>query len=142
MRLYRSDLEVEVLVARIDRGELDLQPDYQRGEVWNRTRQQRLIDTILRDWYVPAIHIVQDEELQQDLVLDGQQRLRTIYRFMHNGLPVAGGTEPLREDLAPLDGLRYSQLPADFQRRVRHLPEERDESPSRPPDVLLLSVGG
>ncbi len=119
MRLYRSDLEVEVLVARINRGELDLQPDYQRGEVWDRARQQRLIDTILRDWYVPAIHIVQDQDLQQDLVLDGQQRLRTINRFMHDKLAVAGKTEPLRGDLEALDHLRYSELPPDIQRRVR-----------------------
>lgn len=80
MRLAKSDLELEVLVNRIDRDELDLQPDYQRGEVWDRPRRQRLIDTVLRGRYIPPIHIVRDSG--RDFVLDGQQRLRTIHGLL------------------------------------------------------------
>ncbi|MEV6811095.1 DUF262 domain-containing protein [Micromonospora sp. NPDC051296] len=119
MRLTRSDLELEVLVNRIDRGELDLQPDYQRGEVWDRTRRQRLVDTILRGWYVPAVHIVRDDKLGRDLVLDGQQRLRTIHAFLGGDLPVAGAGEPMRDDILQLDGLHFPELPQIVQRQVR-----------------------
>ena len=54
MQTHRTELELEVVVRRILAGEIDLQPEYQRGEVWNTERRQRLIDTILRGWYVPA----------------------------------------------------------------------------------------
>lgn len=119
MRLSRSDLELEVLVNRIDREELDLQPDYQRGEVWDKARQQRLIDTILRGWYVPAVHIVRDPHIEKEMVLDGQQRLRTIHAFFKDRIAVAGRWDPLSPELSALDGLRYSQLPASDKRRVQ-----------------------
>jgi hypothetical protein len=119
LRLERSDLELEVLVNRIDRNELDLQPDYQRGEVWDRARRQRLIDTILRDWYIPAIHVVQDEELGQELVLDGQQRLQTIQAFFHDEIRIAGDVEPQRADLLELRNKKFSQLTKSIQMRVR-----------------------
>ena len=73
MKLDKSDLQLETIVSRINAGELDLQPDFQRGEIWDTKRRQRLVDTILREWYVPAIHIVVDTD-GEEVVLDGQQR--------------------------------------------------------------------
>lgn len=119
MRLDRSDLELEVLVNRIEREELDLQPEYQRGEVWDRDRRQRLIDTILRDWYIPAIHIVIDDDLGKEFVLDGQQRLKTIAAFFNNELRISGSVEPLRSDLQDLNGLTFNELPPAVRMRVR-----------------------
>jgi hypothetical protein len=99
-------------------GELDLQPDFQRGEIWDRPRRQRLIDTILREWYVPAVHIVQDED-GSEIVLDGQQRLASIRDFFTDLLPVDGKTEPHSEALTELHGKRFSQLPEPVRRSVR-----------------------
>jgi hypothetical protein len=53
-----SDPDIETLVLRIQRRELNLRPDFQRGEVWPETKRQKLIDTILRGWQVPPIHVV------------------------------------------------------------------------------------
>jgi hypothetical protein len=117
MRLSRSDLELEVLYNRIKRGELDLQPDFQRGEVWDRPRQARLIDTILREWYVPAIHIVREKDGHRELVLDGQQRLRTIRNFFDGELRVVGTLDPVSDEILPLDRLTYAELPEEYQRR-------------------------
>ena len=119
MRLSRSDLELEVLYNRIVRGDLDLQPDFQRGEVWDRARQARLIDTILRRWYIPPVHIVREEESQKEYVLDGQQRLRTILRFFNDEIRIAGDLPPMSEELEALSGLRFSQLPPEYQRRFQ-----------------------
>ncbi|MEU7880645.1 DUF262 domain-containing protein [Microbispora bryophytorum] len=141
MRLTRSDLELEVLFARIQRGEIDLQPDFQRGEVWDRPRQQRLIDTILRRWYVPAIHIVRDEAAESDNILDGQQRLRTIARFFTNDLKVAGRLEPLDQDLERLDGLYFYQLPSEYKRRFQRFEITvvtlTDYEPSEPSELFF-----
>ncbi|MFB7831691.1 DUF262 domain-containing protein [Streptomyces sp. NPDC056056] len=115
MRLRRSDLEIEVLYNRIARGELDLQPDYQRGEVWDSSRRQRLVDTILRDWYVPAIHVVQDA-LGSESVLDGQQRLRTIQAFIDNEFKLNGTIDPTREDLVEFDGKLFKDLPENWKK--------------------------
>ena len=60
---------------------MDLQPDFQRGEIW--THQKRLIDSILMGWRIPPIHVVKSSEII-DEVLDGQQRLAAIRDFSDN----------------------------------------------------------
>lgn len=116
MDLNRSELELESIVRRIVDGELDLQPDFQRGEIWDNRRQQRLIDTILRKWYVPAVHIVQSED-GVEIVLDGQQRLAAIRDFFLNKFRVDGYTEPATQEIEKLHGLHFSELP-DATRRA------------------------
>lgn len=117
MRLTKTDPDLESLVRRIREGELDLQPDFQRDEIWDTPRRQRLVDTILRAWYVPAIHIVVDSE-GEDVVLDGQQRLAAIRDFFANKIKIKGSTEPPDERIQQLDGMTYDELPSDVRRAV------------------------
>ena len=117
MDLNRSELELESIVRRIVDGELDLQPDFQRGEIWDNRRQQRLIDTILRKWYVPAVHIVQSQD-GVEIVLDGQQRLAAIRDFFLDGFKVDGLTQPATPEIEALHGLRFSQLPDAIRRAI------------------------
>lgn len=117
MKLEKSDLQLETIVSRIRAAELDLQPDFQRGEIWDNPRRQRLVDTILREWYVPAIHIVIDTA-GEEVVLDGQQRLAAIRDFFDDGVKVNGHIEPVDPDIERLHGLKYSQLPPSARRAV------------------------
>ena len=106
MDVARDDLELELLVARMDRRELDLRPDRPGDGRWDRSRQQRFIDTILRGWCVPAVHIGGAGPAEPEVVLDGGQRLHAIAQF-------------LRDELTGPDGLRFSDLPVEVRRRVR-----------------------
>lgn len=117
MRLTPSDPDLNSLVARINDGEIDLQPDFQRGEVWSVSKRQRLIDSILRDWHIPPIHIVIEKESAKQLVLDGQQRLVSIRDFVAGKFPVDGTVEPQDERITRLNGLKYDKLPIDVRRR-------------------------
>lgn len=117
MKLDKSDLQLETIVSRVVAKELDLQPNFQRGEIWDTKRRQRLIDTILREWYVPAIHIVVEAD-GEEVVLDGQQRLAAIRDFFADKVKVDGDTEPFDQRIASLDGLKYSQLPGTTRRAV------------------------
>lgn len=116
MKLQRSDPEIDTIVSRIQKYELDLQPEFQRGEIWDLKRQQRLIDTVLRRWYVPAVHIV--ETAEGEVVLDGQQRLAAIRSFYDDKFPIDGYIEPRNETVARLHGMKYSQLDAGTQRAI------------------------
>ena len=118
MKIDKSDLQLESLVSRIEAKEIDLQPDFQRGEIWDAKRRQRLIDTILRGWYVPAIHIVVDSS-GGEVVLDGQQRLAAIRDFFADGIRIDGSIDPPNEKVIQMDGLRFSGLPEDVQRAVK-----------------------
>jgi len=66
-------------------GELILNPDFQRSYIWNVSRASRFIESLLLELPVPPIFLAeqQDDKL---VVIDGHQRLETIYRFL---LPLA-----------------------------------------------------
>jgi hypothetical protein len=118
VRLVAADPDIETVIGRIRSGVLNLQPDFQRGEVWSIGKKQRLIDSILRDWHVPPVHIIQLPETNKTEVLDGQQRLVAIRDFIDGIFPVDGTIEPYEERLEDLDGLRFHELPEEWQRHV------------------------
>jgi Protein of unknown function DUF262 len=118
MRLLPSDPDVETIVSRIASRDLDLQPEFQRGEVWSRAKKQRLVDSILRDWHVPPVHVIENPESRKQEVLDGQQRLAAIRDFVDNQFPVHGDIEPFDNKIQSLGGLLYRDLPDEWRRRV------------------------
>ncbi len=91
MKMLPSDPDIQTIVARIDSGDLDLQPNFQRGEVWTTAKKRKLIDSILRDWHIPPIHVVVGDKGKQE-VLDGQQRLVAIRDFVRGVIRVDGTT--------------------------------------------------
>jgi Protein of unknown function DUF262 len=115
MKMLPSDPDTQTIVARIDSGDLDLQPNFQRGEVWTTAKKRKLIDSILRDWHIPPIHVVVGENGKQE-VLDGQQRLVAIRDFVRGIIKVDGTTEPLDPAIEKLSDFSYSQLPPDAKR--------------------------
>ena len=78
------------LYGWIKDGILSLSPEFQRGDIWAPSAQSYFIDTLLRDMPIPPIYIrmVTDAETKTSYreVVDGQQRLRTIVRFMDDEL--------------------------------------------------------
>lgn len=117
MRLIPSDPDIYTIVQRIKNGDIDLQPDFQRGEVWSDVKKKRLIDSILRDWHVPPIHVVEVFETRRQDVLDGQQRLVAIRDFVDGGFAIDGYVEPLDKDIQELNGYKYYDLPEIWRRR-------------------------
>jgi hypothetical protein len=117
MRLLPSDPDIQTIVARIASGDIDLQPEFQRGEVWSKVKKQRLVDSILREWHVPPIHIIEVMPSRKQEVLDGQQRLAAIRDFVKGLFPLDGQIEPASSEIRQLDGLYYDQLPESWKRR-------------------------
>jgi hypothetical protein len=115
MKMLPSDPDIQTIVARINSGDLDLQPNFQRGEVWTTAKKRKLIDSILRDWHVPPVHVVVGDKGKQE-VLDGQQRLVAIRDFVHGVIKVDGSTEPHDPSIQKLSDLTYAQLPPDVKR--------------------------
>ena len=67
---------------------LELKPDFQRNEVWSRAAQIMLIDTIIKGIPIPKIYIksVMHNGNTYRVVIDGQQRLTAILKFVKNKL--------------------------------------------------------
>lgn len=118
MKIKATDPDLATIYSRIKDGSLDLQPDFQRAEVWKTPKKKLLIDTILRDWQVPPVHVILNEDTMIQEVLDGQQRLSAIRDFIDNKFRIDGHIEPLDDDLQELNGLSYSQLPSKVKNRL------------------------
>lgn len=140
MRFQTSDPDIATIIRRIERKTIDLQPNFQRGEVWTTPKKQRLIDTILRKWHVPPIHLVAKGGGRFD-VLDGQQRLTAIRDFMRGGFAVDSKIEPLAPELESIHGMRYGQLPDEvrdeFESFAIRVFELHDYSPEEPHELFF-----
>lgn len=151
MKFQQWEPDLVTLVSRMDADEIDLQPDFQRQEVWPIPKRRKLIDSILREWSMPPIHLIDNRNGILE-VLDGQQRLAAIRDFVHGKISVDGTVAPRNPVIMALDGLYYSQLPPDVRRRIDRytvrafrisdfLPEEPSELFYRLNQPTLLTAG-
>jgi hypothetical protein len=120
-----SDFDVEGLVRRLARGDIVVPTfghhdptveaaGFQRNFVWRRAQMDKFIESLLLGFPVPGIVLVQQAD-KRYLVLDGQQRLRTLasfYKGTHSGHVFS-----LKTVAAEFDGLTYETL-SDAQRRT------------------------
>ena len=87
---------------------------FQRAFVWSRPQMDRLIESILLDYPIPEIFLIRQTD-NRYLVLDGQQRLRTL-QFFYEG--VYGGREfRLQNVTDEFKGLSYKTLSQEQRRR-------------------------
>ena len=92
------------------RNKIDTNPDYQRPAVWTKAQKQLLIDSILRDFDIPKIYLHNKGNDTYDVV-DGQQRIRTIWSFYDDEFPLAKDAEPVNG--IPVANQKYSELDVD-----------------------------
>lgn len=68
----------------VQRGELNLNPPYQREQVWPEDYKSDLITSIFGRWPIPTLTLVEAENKVGYIVLDGKQRITTIRDFYQN----------------------------------------------------------
>lgn len=104
------DYSVQDIVDKIDSGDIDLNPDYQRNYVWASNDEQqnkcsRLIESLLLNIPIPVIYFAEQAETLKYEVIDGQQRLYTFKRFLKDEFSLKNLV--LRDDV---NGKKYSEL--------------------------------
>ncbi len=121
VKTQNIEFDLETIIKRIDKGIIKLDPDYQRRHRWSDELSSRLIESLLLNIPIPVVYISQDvdvddeteENVSRFTIIDGQQRLTAIYRFMKNELELVG-----LETLEGVNGLLYRQLPPFLLRRL------------------------
>jgi len=86
MEFEFTEWKIEDLISLYNEGKLDLNPPYQRGDIWSLPAKKRLIDTIKIGFPLPAFFLLQKEENRFEIV-DGQQRTRTILGYVNGYFP-------------------------------------------------------
>lgn len=79
---------VEELVRDLREGELDLDPPYQRGQVWSAEQQLRLIESLTLGLPVPAVVLSLRDVMQPRRCIDGKQRITAARRFLDGDLKI------------------------------------------------------
>jgi len=149
---YGADYDVDGLVKRMRRGDI-LVPTFdpktevtesgivgfQRRYVWRKPQADRFIESLLLGLPVPGIFLVK-EPSGVHLVLDGQQRLKTLASF-YRGL---FGAKAFRLETVQerFKGLTYEQLEDEDRRRmddsIIHATVVRQDTPTEDQESVYL----
>jgi hypothetical protein len=113
---YGADYDVDGLVRRLKRGDIVI-PDFQRQYVWSLTRASRFIESLLLGLPVPGIFLAIDPETRRLLVIDGQQRLRSLGYF-YLGLFRDEKVFALKGVQIEFEGKTYETLSPEDRRRL------------------------
>jgi hypothetical protein len=77
---YGADYTVDSLVERMKKGAFTI-PDFQRKFVWTIRHASKFIESLLMGLPVPGIFLYKEAGTNKHLVIDGQQRLKTLQAF-------------------------------------------------------------
>jgi hypothetical protein len=77
-----SDWTTETIFNQLVRGNIELNPRFQRRDAWDITRKSRFIESLILGFPIPQIVLAANrQEKGKFIVLDGKQRLLTILQF-------------------------------------------------------------
>ena len=112
------DWPITALTGMLDRGQLDLQPQFQREYVWALRPElpSRLIESLLLKIPIPPIYFgnVPGGRLE---VIDGQQRLTTLVKFVRNEFSLCK-----LQRMNSLNGKFFKDLSSEQQEKILREP--------------------
>ena len=77
---HGADLDIAGLVRRINDDSIFV-PDFQRSYVWTAKQASQFVESLLLDLPVPGIFLTVEPETKRMMVIDGNQRLKTLQFF-------------------------------------------------------------
>src|SRR3989338_3289760 len=110
---------VEDIYNHYKRGKLEIRPSFQRGYVWDTKKASRLIESVLLNVPIPMVYT---SELRDgtEIVIDGQQRLLSIFSFIDGVFPI--GEKPFKlsrlEIRNDLNGKMFRELDENIQNAI------------------------
>ncbi len=102
---YGADYTVDTLVRRMKAGSFKI-PEFQRKFVWTLKHSSKFIESLLMGLPVPGVFLYKEADTNEHLVIDGQQRLRTL-QYFYSGL--------FRDKKFSLEGVREPWLGKSYE---------------------------
>jgi hypothetical protein len=83
--LHSADWTVETLVSQLQRGNIEMNPRFQRRDAWSVRRKSAFIESLILGLPVPQIVLAEKQgQRGKYVVLDGKQRLLSLLQFTGN----------------------------------------------------------
>jgi hypothetical protein len=114
------------------RDSIDLEPSYQRkGNLWGDKDKAFLIDSIINGFDVPKIYLsdftIVDSPLNEEklpyAVIDGRQRLESIFSFFSDKIPLNNDFVYYANPSIKVAGKYYSELKREYPKMLESLDE-------------------
>lgn len=114
IKVATSQLTIDLILKRIEQGDLNLTPNFQRKSgLWSPQAQSRLLESLLIRIPIPAFYFDSSNE-DKWLVIDGLQRLTALTRFViEKSLKLQG-----MEFLTHLNEQGFDDLSTRYRRRI------------------------
>lgn len=101
---------------------IEIAPDYQRqGELWNSYKKQLFLDSIFNGYDIPKmyLHVLQNPRLIRNRtilysVIDGRQRLETIWEFLENKFPLIDFKIEYGNTVTALHEMKYQDIAKNY----------------------------
>lgn len=90
--------------------------EYQRGVVYSNEKQAAVIESILKDFAIPSIVLWKNEDDNTYDVIDGKQRLTSMFLFRSGNLQInyIGGTQKYYSQISEDDKKRFNDYQVPF----------------------------
>jgi hypothetical protein len=101
------------------RHQIDLSPPYQRLSIWDTKKRQTFIDSIINGFDVPKLYfheILRADSHYRYAVIDGKQRLQSLWEFMSNIFPLSDDFVFFDDERLHAAGSTYDVLMREFPR--------------------------
>jgi hypothetical protein len=110
LNITTTDWTIETIINQLKKGNIELNPDFQRRKAWTNEKRNRFIESLVLGLPIPQLVLATDKKNSgKFIVIDGKQRLSTIISFCVDknfeltGLPI----------LKDLNNVTYDKLTND-----------------------------
>lgn len=77
-----SDWTTETIIRQLDRGNIDINPAFQRRDAWTLARKSKFIESLILGLPIPQLVLAESKRKKGAfIVIDGKQRLLTLRQF-------------------------------------------------------------
>ncbi|WP_336054160.1 DUF262 domain-containing protein [Streptomyces sp. CA2R101] len=124
-----TDWTAETILSQLRRGNIQLNPRFQRRDAWTKPRKSRFIESLILGLPIPQIVLAEDKNRRgKFIVLDGKQRLLALRQF------AAGSSFSVSENGEDFKGFSLTGLEVREDLRLLTL-KKMEESDDRLDDL-------
>ena len=122
--IWGTDWTTETLNNQLVKGNIDLNPSFQRRDAWTDSEKSKLIESLMLGLPVPPIILAENKNKKNSyIVIDGKQRLLSIRRFFSD--TKESGFEPLKlrslTVLKELNGTTITTIRDKYSEYIRNI---------------------